>query len=360
MDLTIEADTLDEANQQLTEQIPEGEFILFKKIESDGRPVTISATDTTTHDAYAKAEALVPKGATVIERRDIRQRRTRFVERAAVDEADARKLAGQQGAAGSSVRSVTLTQPGRSGVLGFGRRLPQWRIEIEEPAVVEVLHRSPARICVRTGSRPDSWDALIAAMRALTDKASAQPLQDAWPYQTSFLLLTGTLDDPGFFRDLPLVPITSGMIGQARQYVEKRSLPGMLGFSGDLDPDRFRNMGGGRIGRMTNPMTDSSIVGVASCLPRERISMSDDEAIGRRAFDAIKHYAAIPVVRFCFCLPYIERALQTKQLDPTAAQIDVYKATEALLLEIWDELGEGQVITDELVTRKARAILTVG
>ena len=170
-------------------------------------------------------------------------------------------------------------------------------------------------------------------------------------------MLTGTLESPAFFRNVPLKPVTPAVVDAARRYVEMRSLPGMLALSGGLDANRFQAVGAGRIGRVTNPMVDGSIVGVASCLPQEQLSLHDEAGIGRRAFEAIKHYAAIPEVRYGFCLPYIEKTRSTKVLDATAAQIEIYKGTEALLLQIWDELASGQVITDDIVRHKTRVML---
>jgi hypothetical protein len=50
--------------------------------------------------------------------------------------------------------------------------------------------------------------------------------------------------------------------------------------------------------------------------------------------------------------------MQSKNLSPEDALITVYKGVEGLLLEIYDELGEGQVITDDRVRDKVQQMLT--
>lgn len=358
-EIIVEAETLEEARAQAATRISPGELPLSETVESDGRPVSVRGSGQTADDALAKLQAEVPQGATIVEKRVLRDASVRPVDVAAADERAAREAALARSEMEATVVSIVETEPGKRGILGIGRRAPEWRVEVFCSAEMEIRYKTPARIVVRTGTRPENWEQLVGAIRAMKAGSSGRQLSDALPYHVQFVVLAMKLDEPGYYSQIPFLAVTPEMVRRAKQYTEDPKLHGMLAiFPGKLDPDRFRVLGGGQIGRMTNPVTDSSIVSIASCLKRQQVSMLDTAAAGRLAFDAIKHYAGLPTVRFCFSLPYIHESLRTREIDPTACQVEVYKATEALLLEIWDELGEGQLITDERVDRKARGILS--
>jgi hypothetical protein len=95
----------------------------------------------------------------------------------------------------------------------------------------------------------------------------------------------------------------------------------------------------------------------ASCLGRHNISQFDPAAVGVAAVTAIMHYAEIPVVRYCFSLAYLSRVRENHAIDLNQVLVTVYKGVESLLLEIYDELPEGGVITDTHVEQKALTIL---
>jgi len=102
-------------------------------------------------------------------------------------------------------------------------------------------------------------------------------------------------------------------------------------------------------------MLDMCIVQVASCLQRHgTVNPMDGEKVCRLGFEAVQHYARIPIAYYTFALPYFETVIQTKRISPTEALISAYKGVEGLLLEIYEELGEGQVIRDQTVADKVR------
>ena len=109
----------------------------------------------------------------------------------------------------------------------------------------------------------------------------------------------------------------------------------------------------GTIGRESQPHIDMKIVSVASCLPGEDVNASDTAAMARLAFNAIEHYARLPKVTAFFLLPYNVRAgTMTEGAVPPEEACRVYSGVENLLLEIYDELPSGGVITDAIVEQK--------
>ena len=53
--IEIEAETLEEAREQVKRQIPEGSCLLTELVISDGKPKTVRAIADATEDAFAKA-----------------------------------------------------------------------------------------------------------------------------------------------------------------------------------------------------------------------------------------------------------------------------------------------------------------
>jgi hypothetical protein len=360
-----EVESLAEARSEVNSRIPPGQCVLSERVISDGKPIAIHGTGDTIEAAYAEAERQVPEGAAVVSRKEIQARSRRTVTAPAPDETVARGLMYGQLGQKEHIDTVVQIAPGKPGFLGIGRKLPEWQAEAWAAAEVEVSYRRPAQLAVRVGTRPESWEGLLNALNALggaQDSAVAHRLEAALPYQCMFVLLSGKLGQPGYFTPIPFTPVNEKMVAAARRYVDNTRLPGMLGITGgSLDPSRYRVGAGGGVGKIASANTlvaDSSIATTSACVPRRNIPMTDFAEIGKVAFNAVTHYAEIPVVRYCFSLPYIAGVLESRKIDMNQALITIYKGVESLLLEIWDELPDGGHITDEGVERKARGILS--
>jgi len=211
-----------------------------------------------------------------------------------------------------------------------------------------------------------SWPVLLSAMSKLRDSPKstgggssvlASSLFDYYAHQVIFVLLTGKLTKPEFFQSIPFCQITKEMIARATRYVENPPVPHMVeAFFGGLSPDRYQVVSG-EVGRQTFPPIDGLIVQAASCLPRTNVKLNDEVGLGKLAYQAIRHYAGLPIVNYFFCLPYTDKAKDTKTLSPVDAEMTVYKGVEGLLLEIYEQLGEGQVINDPLVMGKVKKLM---
>jgi len=120
--ITIVADTLDEARSQARSELPPGHRVASEILVCDGRPQTIEAEGSTAEEAFAKLDAVVPNGATVTERRIVRQpgRRTLVVE--AFDEQGAGARIRENLRSYEEIDAIRLAAAGSKGVFGIGKK----------------------------------------------------------------------------------------------------------------------------------------------------------------------------------------------------------------------------------------------
>jgi len=113
----------------------------------------------------------------------------------------------------------------------------------------------------------------------------------------------------------------------------------------------------GKISRGGDPSIDVRLCYTADCL-RGQTHGYDGAKICRLAFNAIEHYAYLPLTGFVFMIPATVEA--SAQADAGKAVllvkedigIMVLKGVENMLWEIYNELPEGGLITDNLVKKK--------
>lgn len=148
---------------------------------------------------------------------------------------------------------------------------------------------------------------------------------------------------------------TQRAIHLAEHYMDKphpaNAMTGLLG----VQPTRpVYKVLQGKIARQSQPLVDTKIVSVASCLPGEDVDAGDTTAMARLAFDAIEHYASLPKVQALFLLSYRLRAgtVTEGSAVPPEETCRAYAGVENLLLEIYDELPNGGTITDKVVEQK--------
>ncbi len=355
----ITADSLQDARNQAVSRIPKGFHLQFESVVCDGKPVTLKETAETAASAFALARARVPSGAHVVAEKEIKASEIVTFRLSAESEESARREAGTKTDKTSVIQTVSLAIPGKKGFLGIGRTANQYDIHILKKAVVEVTYKQEAKIVVTVADQIANWSSLLSVIKQTKDPMSATELISQFGYQILFALLKAKIDDPSYFEGIPFVSITEAIVKKARRYVDHPQVPGLLAMFGmDLPSERYVIMSGGNIGRKSNPQIDGLIVQVAGCLRgRGTFNRNDSVRIANAAYDAIIHYKDIPLVYFFFALPYLESVMHSKKLSPNDALITVYKGIEGLLLEIYDELGEGQIITDDRVRNKVQQLL---
>jgi len=157
--IEIEAETLEEAREQVKSQIPEGLHLLSEQVISDGKPQTVKVLGNTLEAALANAQGKIPNNADVIDKKEtapeqrvIRVTVEAFDEQIAKSNAEWEAL--QQNKA-MTVQNVKLVVVGQKGFLGIGKKPNQYEVELLEPqpAIVEVTYKTKAKISATIGEK---------------------------------------------------------------------------------------------------------------------------------------------------------------------------------------------------------------
>jgi len=166
--LEVEADSLDEARQQLKSQLPKGIAVLSEEILCNGRPRTVQGIGETGEEAIENARLKVPDGSTVMKETVVRELRRRTVEMVGYDEQGATRHAQwrlEDDAKGdpfrfeneTTIESISLKTAGRKGFFGWGRRVGVYNVTILDSACAEVTYKQKARIRATTGTLSDKF-----------------------------------------------------------------------------------------------------------------------------------------------------------------------------------------------------------
>lgn len=153
--IEVEAETMEEAREQLKSRTPRFLALLSEQLISDGKPRTASAIADTTETAFSRAQSRLPAGAEVLERREVTAPESASLTIEAPDEGSAREMAEREarerfGKTGV-VKSMSLAIPGKKGFLGMGARAGRYEVEILRQALVEVSYRAKPRISAEFG-----------------------------------------------------------------------------------------------------------------------------------------------------------------------------------------------------------------
>jgi hypothetical protein len=133
-------------------------------------------------------------------------------------------------------------------------------------------------------------------------------------------------------------------------------------FSSDHRKTEYKIVGA-KVHRVCDPVQDSKLVSTARMLGGGRIGMGEFERMGRLAVQVIDHYAQTRLAKFLFRLPKARENIDTISKGGAAINvveyldIEVLKGVENVLLEIYDELEEGGLFDDDLVTKKLLSIV---
>jgi hypothetical protein len=146
--LEIEGDTLEQAKERVKSQIPDGFHVLAQVVLRDERPTTAQGVADSIVAAFAEAEAKIPVGAVILERKEVTLpgRRSRIIE--AADSFAANRQLRDQVQYQARILSIKLSAPGKRGFLGLGKRLSRYEAELDHKAVVEITYKAKAKISV--------------------------------------------------------------------------------------------------------------------------------------------------------------------------------------------------------------------
>jgi hypothetical protein len=362
--IVFEGATLEEARKKLFSDPPRG---LFLQSETAIPPKSqrITAVGDSTEQAFAAALAQQPEGMTVSSKKEISSAGRTTVPVDAWDREAAAARALKQAGPNASLESLTERRPPKEGFLGIGKAPGKYEAVVFRKAAVEVHFSQAARIEATFGARITTWAGLIHHIGTPGTKFIDE-LGERLGYQFLFILHERETAST-YYDTVPFGPVPEHTIEKSRALVHGTQFPGILGkmvaFAGaSLQSDRYDVRPDGNTARKTNAVSDMSIVSVASCLPKggNLLAMSNEQ-LGTFAFQAITHYAKIPLVRYFLGLSFSQDALKKGPLSPSM-DFDwrrylgqLYSGGELLLLEVYDELPDGGLITDEIVVKKVRS-----
>lgn len=161
--VTVEANSVEEAEELLRQQIPDGLVLLSKKTIRTGQPTVLTATGETLEEAYENAIEMAPEDATISSRKaivpeaiDVSLPINAMDETSAAVEAlrDSSLCSVVEGVSSAFVKSVTLITRGRKGILGIGRKANSYAVVVHQSAVAQVSARQ--KVCLEGTIGPHS------------------------------------------------------------------------------------------------------------------------------------------------------------------------------------------------------------
>lgn len=152
--IEIEAETLEEAREQVKSQIPEGLHVLSEQVISDGKSKTVKAVADTIESAFTKAQSEIPINAVIVEKKELTLPAQKAMAVDAFDEQSARMQAAIQIGKTETIKTLRLAMAGKKGFLGIGKKPNQYQVEVFQQAVVEVTCKAKAKILATIGEKP--------------------------------------------------------------------------------------------------------------------------------------------------------------------------------------------------------------
>ncbi len=154
--IEIEADSLEEAREQMKSLTPEGFHLLSEQIIWDGKPQTVQISADTIVAAFAKAETLIPVGAEILEKKELSAPEQKVIRVEAEDE-DGIEMSAKRTyqIRGAKFKNIRLITPGSKGLLGLGKKANLYEVEVHRTAVVSISYRTKAKISAKIGEKKE-------------------------------------------------------------------------------------------------------------------------------------------------------------------------------------------------------------
>jgi len=149
--IEAEADSLEEARNQIKSQIPDGLSVLSEKVVSSGDLKTITAVADTVEMAFANAQSKIPSNANILSKREILPSERKVIAVEAFDEQNARVWIGRNSSKTTIIKTLKPIEVGSKGFLGFGKKPNKYEAEVFQQAMVEITYKPKAKISVEVG-----------------------------------------------------------------------------------------------------------------------------------------------------------------------------------------------------------------
>ncbi|MBN1227878.1 MAG: hypothetical protein JXA79_12860 [Deltaproteobacteria bacterium] len=215
-----------------------------------------------------------------------------------------------------------------------------------------------------------NWKELVDALNYLMEGHSYDPLgrsisdiKESYSLQMIYFGIIKPQYYDGYFDNIPFSPVTDELIQKARSFQYPIGLPGPMKYlSNEKYNPEYLTIPSGKsftIQRKGQPSHDMLICSVASCLKGRTMNITNGSS-SDLAFEAVQHYARIPIVNFFSSLPYLFDHLpeRSEHLFIDKLLCTQMRCIDGLLFYLYEELNEGEVMTDALITSKVRAFFS--
>jgi hypothetical protein len=171
MTIEVEADTLDEARVQLKSCIPEGSILISQDELSVGKPKVVFGIADTVDMAFQQASSGLPSSIIILEKKVLSTPEFQVVINDSFTEDATKMYAFHKGLESVlrnlhstlnekryrtfalkrqqelvKIKAMTITEHGKHGVFGIGKKPNSYKIEIAQQAVVEIRYKKKASI----------------------------------------------------------------------------------------------------------------------------------------------------------------------------------------------------------------------
>lgn len=149
----IEAESIDEAREQIKLHLTPGTQVRSEETLQDGRPVSIGGEGDTTDSAFAELEEQVPSDAHVSKRQVVRQPGQRTIVVEAFDEQTARESVTREKQEYERIEGIELLTEGKKGILGIGKKPNRYQARVANKAHVQVTWQGTAQVRFTIGPK---------------------------------------------------------------------------------------------------------------------------------------------------------------------------------------------------------------
>ena len=158
--LEIEAENLEEAQNQLISYVQKG-FYIKHDIISDGNPVTIKSMASTTEEAFAKAQAKIPNDAIILDKKEFVTPENKTITFGIRDQdmamIRAKRKAKEQLGDTATIENLNLVKKGRKGFLGIGAKDYQFEAKAARNAIVEITYKQNFKVSAQIIEKESLW-----------------------------------------------------------------------------------------------------------------------------------------------------------------------------------------------------------
>jgi hypothetical protein len=170
--LLVESTTISRARSNAKQKVPDGMLLSNEIIFSDGSEITIKITDSSVDKALEQVSSEIPKGSKILRENIVFEASRANIEIQAFAENEAKNKILREKPQSLQIEKISLVREGSKGFLRIGRKANIYRLELYQPALVEITYKPKAKLAydlvepwenglIWRGINPDEIDLLL-------------------------------------------------------------------------------------------------------------------------------------------------------------------------------------------------------